>query len=164
MITKEKICLALYTRLSRADGDLGEDGKDESNSIENQKALIYEYIESREEFAGMEIQEYVDDGYTGSNFDRPGFQKMMDAVRQKKITTIIVKDLSRFGRDYIGVGEFLEQIFPVLGVRLIAINNNYDSNDYIGTTMGLDVAVSNLVNTMYCRDAGKKLHSANEVK
>lgn len=164
MITKEKICLALYTRLSRADGDLGEDGKDESNSIENQKALIYEYIESREEFAGMEIQEYVDDGYTGSNFDRPGFQKMMDAVRQKKITTIIVKDLSRFGRDYIGVGEFLEQILPVLGVRLIAINNNYDSNDYIGTTMGLDVAVSNLVNTMYCRDAGKKLHSANEVK
>ena len=164
MITKEKICLALYTRLSRADGDLGEDGKDESNSIENQKALIYEYIESREEFAGMEIQEYVDDGYTGSNFDRPGFQKMMDAVRQKKITTIIVKDLSRFGRDYIGVGEFLEQIFPVLGVRLIAINNNYDSNDYIGTTMGLDMAVSNLVNTMYCRDAGKKLHSANEVK
>ena len=143
---------------------MGEDGKDESNSIENQKALIYEYIESREEFAGMEIQEYVDDGYTGSNFDRPGFQKMMDAVRQKKITTIIVKDLSRFGRDYIGVGEFLEQIFPVLGVRLIAINNNYDSNDYIGTTLGPDVAVSNPCNTMFCRGAGEKLPSANAVK
>lgn len=163
MITN-KVALAVYARLSRADGDLGEDGKDESNSIEHQKDLIYEFIESREEFAGMKVQEYVDDGYTGSNFDRPGFQNMMDAVRQKKIAVIIVKDLSRFGRDYIGVGEYLEQIFPILDVRFIAINNSYDSKDYIGTTMGLDVAVSNLVNTMYCRDAGKKLHSANEVK
>lgn len=164
MIGKDKVVIAAYARLSRADGDLGDDGKDESNSIENQKALIHEFIESREEFAGMDVQEYVDDGYTGSNFDRPGFQKMMDAVRQKKAAVIIVKDLSRFGRDYIGVGEYLEQIFPVLNVRFIAINNYYDSKDYIGTTMGLDVAVSNLVNTMYCRDAGKKLHSANEVK
>ena len=112
----------------------------------------------------MEIQEFVDDGYTGTNFNRPGFQKMIDLARQGKIAAILVKDLSRFGRDYIGVGEYLEQIFPVLGIRLIAINNSYDSKDYIGTTMGLDVAVSNLVNTMYSRDAGKKLHSANEVK
>ena len=68
-----------------------------------------------------------------------------------------MKDLSRFGRDYIGVGEYMEQIFPLLGVRLIAINDNYDSNNYKGTTLGMDVIVSNLVNTMYCRDAGKKL-------
>ena len=81
-----------------------------------------------------------------------------------KIDTIIVKDLSRFGRDYIGVGEYMEQIFPLLGVRLIAINDNYDSNNYKGTTLGMDVIVSNLVNTMYCRDAGKKLRTANQVK
>lgn len=88
----------------------------------------------------------------------------MDDVRQKKIQCIVVKDLSRFGRNYIGVGEYQEQIFPVLGVRFIAINNYYDSSKHIGTTMGLDVAVSNLVNTMYSRDVGKKLHSFNEVK
>lgn len=74
------------------------------------------------------------------------------------------EDLSRFGRDYIGVGEYMEQIFPLLGVRLIAINDNYDSNNYKGTTLGMDVVVSNLVNTMYCRDAGKKLRTANQVK
>ncbi len=108
--------------------------------------------------------DFVDDGYTGSNFDRPGFQQMMDGVRSGKIDTIIVKDLSRFGRDYIGVGEYMEQIFPLLGVRLIAINDNYDSNNYKGTTLGMDVVVSNLVNTMYCRDAGKKLRTANQVK
>lgn len=89
---------------------------------------------------------------------------MMDGVRNGKIDTIIVKDLSRFGRDYIGVGEYMEQIFPLLGVRLIAINDNYDSNNYKGTTLGMDVIVSNLVNTMYCRDAGKKLRTANQVK
>ena len=89
---------------------------------------------------------------------------MMDGVRNGKIDTIIVKDLSRFGRDYIGVGEYMEQIFPLLGVRLIAINYNYDSNNYKGTTLGMDVIVSNLVNTMYCRDAGKKLRTANQVK
>lgn len=80
------------------------------------------------------------------------------------IDTIIVKDLSRFGRDYISVGEYMEQIFPLLGVRLIAINDNYDSDNYKGTTLGIDVVVSNLVNTMYCRDAGKKLRTANQVK
>ena len=101
--------------------------------------------------------DFVDDGYTGSNFDRPGFQKMMDGVRSGEIDTIIVKDLSRFGRDYIGVGEYMEQIFPLLGVRLISINDNYDSSNYNGTTLGMDLVVSNLVNTMYCRDAGKKL-------
>ena len=74
------------------------------------------------------------------------------------------EDLSRFGRDYIGVGEYMEQIFPLLGVRLISINDNYDSSNYNGTTLGMDLVVSNLVNTMYCRDAGKKLRTANRVK
>lgn len=102
--------------------------------------------------------------YHTSLFDRPGFQKMMDGVRSGEIDTIIVKDLSRFGRDYIGVGEYMEQIFPLLGVRLISVNDNYDSNNYNGATLGMDLVVSNLVNTMYCRDAGKKLRTANRVK
>ena len=156
--------IAAYQRISRADGDLGKDGKDKSNSIENQKELIQRYISHKESLQNLPVMDFVDDGYTGSNFDRPGFQKMMDGVRSGKIDTIIVKDLSRFGRDYIGVGEYMEQIFPLLGVRLIAINDNYDSNNYKGTTLGMDVVVSNLVNTMYCRDAGKKLRTANQVK
>lgn len=156
--------IGAYKRISRSDGDLGTDGKDESNSIENQRELIRRYISIRDEFKDIPVVDFVDDGYTGSNFDRPGFQKMMDGVRSGEIDTIIVKDLSRFGRDYIGVGEYMEQILPLLGVRLISINDNYDSKNYSGTTMGLDLAVGNLVNTMYCRDAGKKLRSANQVK
>lgn len=142
---KEKnkdIRAAAYLRLSIEDGD-----KAESNSIGNQRELIRDFAAER---PGLHlVEEYADDGYTGTNFDRPGFQQMMDGVRNGKIDTIIVKDLSRFGRDYIGVGEYMEQIFPLLGVRLIAINDNYDSNNYKGTTLGMDVIVSNLVNTMY---------------
>ena len=156
--------IAAYQRISRADGDLGKDGKDKSNSIENQKELILRYISCKESLQNVPVMDFIDDGYTGSNFDRPGFQQMMDGVRSGKIDTIIVKDLSRFGRDYISVGEYMEQIFPLLGVRLIAINDNYDSDNYKGTTLGMDVVVSNLVNTMYCRDAGKKLRTANQVK
>lgn len=156
--------IATYQRISRADGDLGKDGKDKSNSIENQKELIQRYISHKESLQNLPVMDFVDDGYTGSNFDRPGFQKMMDGVRSGEIDTIIVKDLSRFGRDYIGVGEYMEQIFPLLGVRLISVNDNYDSNNYNGATLGMDLVVSNLVNTMYCRDAGKKLRTANRVK
>ena len=156
--------IAAYQRISRADGDLGKDGKDKSNSIENQKELIQRYISCKENLQNLPVMDFVDDGYTGSNFDRPGFQKMMDGVRSGEIDTIIVKDLSRFGRDYIGVGEYMEQIFPLLGVRLISINDNYDSSNYNGATLGMDLVVSNLVNTMYCRDAGKKLRTANRVK
>ena len=106
--------IAAYQRISRADGDLGKDGKDKSNSIENQKELIQRYISCKESLQNVPVMDFVDDGYTGSNFDRPGFQQMMDGVRNGKIDTIIVKDLSRFGRDYIGVGEYMEQIFPLL--------------------------------------------------
>ncbi|MCC8101816.1 MAG: recombinase family protein [Clostridiales bacterium] len=155
---------AQYLRLSGADGDLGKDGKDESNSIENQRALIADFLENREEFKGCETREYVDDGYTGSNFKRPAFERMIDDVKKGIVDTIIVKDLSRFGRDYIGVGEYLEEIFPLFGIRFIAINDRYDSNNYIGTTMGIEMVVSNLVNSMYSRDAGKKLYSADKVK
>ena len=101
--------IAAYQRISRADGDLGKDGKDKSNSIENQKELIQRYIACKESLQNVPVMDFVDDGYTGSNFDRPGFQQMMDGVRNGKIDTIIVKDLSRFGRDYIGVQEQIEQ-------------------------------------------------------
>ena len=84
--------IAAYQRISRADGDLGKDGKDKSNSIENQKELIQRYISCKENLQNVPVMDFVDDGYTGSNFDRPGFQQMMDGVRNGKIDTIIVKD------------------------------------------------------------------------
>ena len=155
--------IAFYLRLSIADGDLGKNEKDESNSIENQRLLLQSYL-TMMEMPEDNIAEYVDDGYSGLNFNRPSFQRMIEDAKQGKIDTILVKDLSRLGRDYIGVGDYLEQIFPVLGVRFIAVNSNYDSNKYIGKTIGLEMSIGNLINTLYCKDLSKKLKSALHTK
>lgn len=150
-------------RLSLADGDLGKDNKEESNSIENQRLLLQGFVESRKDISG-DVTEYIDDGYTGTNFDRPAFKQMIEDAKKGKIDTIIVKDLSRLGRDYIGAGDYLEQIFPVLGIRFIAVNSSYDSNDYIGKTVGLDVSINNLLNSLYSKDISKKFTSALRTK
>ena len=155
--------IGFYLRLSFADGDLGKDNKEESNSIENQRLLLQNFMDSRDDIFG-EVIEYVDDGYSGTNFDRPAFKKMLEDAKTGKIHTIIVKDLSRLGRDYIGVGDYLEQIFPVLGIRLIAVNSLYDSNDYVGKTIGLDISINNLVNSLYSKDLSKKYKSAVRTK
>ena len=147
--------IAIYLRLSLSDGDLKKGSKDESNSIENQRLLLHSYIEKQDDLSG-EIVEYVDDGYTGTNFNRPAFQKMIIDLKQGEIKTIVVKDLSRLGRDYIGVGDYIEQIFPLMGVRFIAVNNAFDSMKLNNGTPGIEVAVSNLVNNLYSRDIGKK--------
>lgn len=134
--------IAIYLRLSLSDGDLKKGSKDESNSIENQRLLLHSYIEKQDDLPG-EIVEYVDDGYTGTNFNRPAFQKMIIDLKQGEIKTIVVKDLSRLGRDYIGVGDYIEQIFPLMGVRFIAVNNAFDSMKLNNGTPGIEVAVSN---------------------
>ena len=95
--------------------------------------------------------------YLTSSFERPAFKKMIEDAKAGKIDTVIVKDFSRFGRDYIGVGDYLEQVFPLLGIRFISLNNNYDSKEYIGRTMGLDMAINNLVNNLYSKDISKKI-------
>ena len=155
--------IGLYYRLSLADGDVGTDDKEESNSIENQRLLLTSFVASRDDLVG-EIKEYIDDGFSGTNFDRPAFKRMIEDAKRGIIHTIIVKDLSRLGRDYIGTGDYLEQIFPVLGVRFIAVNSMYDSNDYIGKTVGLDISITNLVNTLYSKDLSKKYKSAVRTK
>lgn len=160
---RNKEGIALYLRLSMADGDLGKDNKDESNSIENQRLLLKSYVADHPELSG-ELREYMDDGYTGTNFERPGFKQMIEDARHGNIQVILVKDLSRLGRDYIGVGDYIEQIFPVLGVRFIAVNNNFDSNAYGDGAMGLDMAITNLINSLYSRDVSKKIRSAFEVR
>lgn len=120
---KEKnkdIRAAAYLRLSIEDGD-----KAESNSIGNQRELIRDFVAERPEL--HLVGEYADDGYTGTNFERPGFTQMMEDIKSGKINCIIVKDLSRLGRNYIEMGKYLEQIFPMMGIRFIAINDNYDN-------------------------------------
>lgn len=151
--------IAIYLRLSLADKDLGENGKDESNSIENQRLLIRSYLTAHPELLG-EVVEYKDDGFTGLNFNRPAFRQMIDDAKKGYVGTIIVKDLSRFGRDYIGMGDYLEQILPSLNVRLIAINSRYDSAEQGANIVNLDVSISNMIINMYSRDISKKIRSS----
>ena len=154
---------AFYLRLSLSDGDMGEDNKDESNSIENQRLLITTYLEDHPDIP-QDVEEYIDDGYSGTTFKRPEFIRMIEDAKLGKVGTVIVKDLSRLGRDYIECGDYIEQIFPVLGVRFIAINNFFDSDSYGGDTLGFDMAITNLINHLYSRDISKKVRTAMEVK
>lgn len=155
--------IALYYRLSAADGDLGKGGRDESNSIENQRKLALSFMEPRDDLKYRETREYIDDGYTGSNFDRPAFKRMIDGVKNGNVDTIIVKDFSRFGRNYIGVGEFLEITLPLFRVRFISINDRYDS-DNISTATGIEIPIKNLVNMMHSKDTSIKIYAANKIK
>ncbi|MEF2742433.1 MAG: recombinase family protein, partial [Agathobaculum butyriciproducens] len=111
---------ALYIRLSREDGD-----REESNSIASQRELLTEFVDTQTDMTSPRL--YTDDGYTGTDFDRPDFQRMLNDLRAGIINCVIVKDLSRFGRNYVGVGEYLEHIFPLLNVRFISVSDNVDS-------------------------------------
>lgn len=146
----------MYLRLSRDDGDEGE-----SNSIGNQRELIKSYADK----AGFEIiKEYIDDGFTGSNFERPNFKKMLSDLEKKSCKTIIVKDLSRFGRDYIESGKFLQKIFPQMGVRFISVNDNYDSDSADVNDTHLILPIKNFINDSYCRDISMKVKSSQKTK
>ena len=152
---------AVYLRLSREDGDVTEGGKQVSNSIANQNELVMDYLKSHPEISV--ISTYTDDGYTGVNFDRPEFQRMLSDIREGKIDCVIVKDLSRFGRNYIESGRYIEKIFPMLGIRFIAITDGYDSvNEDMGTDM--IVPFKNLINDAYCRDISIKIRSHMDIK
>lgn len=146
-----------YLRLSKDDNE-----KSESNSIANQRLLITDFVRRQPDI--KLVDEMVDDGYSGVNFDRPGFQAMMELVRSGKVNCIIVKDLSRFGRNFVEAGKYLQQIFPFLGVRFIAINDNYDSlkSDY--QTSNLYVPIKNLFNDAYSRDVSIKMLSFSDYK
>ena len=144
-----------YTRLSYTN-----EKDNESNSISNQKMLIREFVKKHSDIEI--VSEKVDDGYTGVLFDRPAFQQMMEDIRAEKVNCIIVKDLSRFGRDYIQTGKYLRQILPSLGVRFIAINDNIDTLKENCT--GLDVSLKTIINDAYSQDISKKIRSVLEQK
>ena len=152
---------AIYLRLSREDGDVAEGVKQISNSIVNQKELVMDYLKSHPEITV--VSTYTDDGYSGVDFNRPAFQNMLSDIREGKINCIIVKDLSRFGRNYIESGRYIEKIFPMLGIRFIAVNDGYDS---LYADMGNDLIIpfKNLINDAYCRDISIKVRSHMEVK
>ena len=160
-----KKCIAVYLRLSLEDVDKRTNtAKDDSNSITAQRQLIQRYIEENSYLSGLPQIEFCDDGFTGTNFRRPDFQRMIDLIREGEIHIVIVKDLSRFGRDYLEVGDYLEHIFPFLGVRMISINDNYDSEKFLGNTAGIDVAFKNLIYDYYSKDLSKKVKSAMRTK
>ena len=148
---------AIYVRLSKEDGD-----KVESDSIVNQKELIRQYIKDKPDIEVHSVR--VDDGYSGANFDRPAFQQMLKDIRSGQIDCVIVKDLSRFARNFVEAGRFLDQEFPLYGVRFIAINDGYDSIQRKGGADDIVLPFKNLVNDAYCRDISVKIRSQLEVK
>lgn len=154
--------LAFYLRLSDEDYDIGKGVrklKVESNSITNQRNLIKQFIKGKREFAGCNVVEFCDDGYTGTNMNRPGFQDMLKAIEQKKIDTIIFKDYSRFGRNFLMVGKYLEEILPALGIRVISVTDGYDSNKIAAASENLIIPFKNLVNEFYVKSLSKSVKS-----
>ena len=160
-----KWVIGKYIRLSLADQDLmKKENKSESESISHQKALIQNFINGNAELNGSEQYEFFDDGYSGTNFQRPSFERLLEKIKKGEINCVIVKDFSRFGRDYIELGDYLERIFPFMGVRFISINDHYDSADYKGTTGGLDVVMKNIVYDYYSKDLSVKVKTAKYQK
>lgn len=153
---------AIYVRLSKEDGDVSSAAKAESNSISNQKNLIRDFLKDKEDIEV--VSERVDDGYSGSNFERPAFKLMLEDIKKGIVDCVIVKDLSRFGREYIDSGRYIERLFPALGVRFIAINDNYDSLNGKEQADEIIIPFKNLINDAYCRDISVKIRSHLEVK
>lgn len=148
---------AMYLRLSRDDGD-----KQESDSISNQRALIKDFVSN---LSDVEIVcEMVDDGYSGSNFERPGFTELLKAIKTNQVNCVIVKDLSRFSRDYIGSGMYVMNLFPKWGVRIIAINDNYDSIKPLTANDELMLSFKSIMNDIYLRDISTKIRSHLDIK
>lgn len=149
---QNQINAGIYARLSVE--------KDEDTSIHTQVMMLQNYIAEHPEFKLVET--YIDNGYTGTNFNRPDFIRMMDDVRAGKIQCIVVKDLSRFGRDFLETGHYIETLLPKLNVRLIAINDNFDSNREEDVN-SIALPIKNLVNEMYAKDFSRKLTAYNDL-
>lgn len=167
-MSRQHFLAAMYLRLSRDDGDAGDvtakDGKRKSwsNSIGNQRELVKAFIHEQQD---IELYDsYVDDGFSGSNFDRPEFKRMISDIEAGRVNCVIVKDLSRFGRDYIESGKYIQKIFPALSVRFIALTDHYDSFHADAGESGIVLPVKNFINDSYCRDISTKVKSQFEVK
>ena len=154
MKKSELFYTAVYIRLSREDGD-----KEESDSVGNQRKLLTEYVSKMENLIIYDV--YVDDGYTGTSFNRPSFKRMIADIEEGKVNCVIVKDLSRFGRDYIDTGRYLERVFPELGVRFISVSDGIDS---IRQAYDMLLPIKNIFNEQYARDISKKIQATVKSK
>ena len=150
--------IALYIRLSV------EDFKTESLSIPNQKLILREKAMSLSEWDNSEILEFIDNGHTGTNFERPAVQELLTMVQAGKINCIIVKDLSRFGRNSIETGYFIERVFPLYHTRFISVSDDFDTANFKGDTGGIDIAFKYLISECYSRDMSMKTKSAKYAK
>ena len=148
---------AEYLRISREDGD-----KEESDSIGTQKDITHEYIEQNDDI--VFVDEYIDDGWTGTNFTRPDFERMMSDIKCGAVNCIIVKDLSRLGRNYILVGQYLEMIFPLLNIRFISVVDHIDSVKDPASINNALVSFKNVMNDEYCRDISNKVRASLDRK
>lgn len=137
---------------------------EESNSITNQRLLIRRYLMEHPELSCYEYCEFYDDGVSGTTMERPGMRAMLEKIRKKEIQCVIVKDLSRFSRDYITLGDYMEQIFPFMGIRFISIAERYDSLGYIGKTADMEIGFQSLLADFYCKDVSEKVRSALTAK
>lgn len=161
---KRQVCYhtAIYLRLSRDDEDIDGGKKRESESIAAQRELARSFVEAQEDMELFDI--YIDDGYSGVNFNRPDFKRMLADIEAGRVNCVVVKDLSRFGRDYIEAGRFIQKIFPAFSVRFIAITDRYDSLTADRNTTSLIIPVKNFVNDAYCQDISGKVKSHQRVK
>ena len=151
---------AIYIRLSMEDDNVDGCSKCESDSVSSQRILLRTFAMIDLGISDLDIVEYVDDGVSGTHFNRLGFQKLQDDMKAGLIDCVIVKDFSRFGRDYLEVGFYIEYIFPLLQIRFISVNDGYDSQANSGMTGGMNVALKNLINNMYSLDLSKKITTA----
>lgn len=155
--------VAMYLRISdEEEGNAGKAFLRESESIAGQRMILQSFIEKQEELTGCTVIEAVDDGYSGTNFDRPGIQLLLDMSKTQKVNCIIVKDLSRFGRNYLEVGNYLEQIFPFMGIRFISVNDNFDSFKNWGAAGAIDIGFKNIVYEAYSKDLSIKIRSVRK--
>ncbi|MDD3229527.1 MAG: recombinase family protein [Oscillospiraceae bacterium] len=156
--------IILYLRISVEDIDNHEGGKDESNSVSNQRELLKRYVQGQPEFTGRQIIELCDDGYSGTNMNRPAVTRLLEMVKKGQASCIIVKDFSRFGRDYLTVSDYVDQIFPFMGIRFISVNDHYDSAKCNGATSGVDMAFRNVIYGYYSQDLSIKVKSGRRTK
>ena len=155
----EKTYIAgIYTRLSQ---ERKEDYRNKSNSLEMQEELC---VKEADEKDIKVFRIYKDYEYSGTNFKRPGFIEMMEDIRIGRINCIIVKDMSRFGREYLEISNYIEKVFPFLGVRFISINDNLDTKDGIKSDKSYEIAIKNIFNDLYAKDISKKVKASKEVK
>ena len=154
----KKYRIALYIRLSL------EDAKTDSMSISSQRNILREYASELPEYANAELTEFVDNGYSGANFERPAVQELLDLVRANRIDCIMVKDFSRFGRNSLETGYFIERVFPLFHTRFISVNDDFDTQKLKGDTGGMEVAFKYLISEYYSHDMSVKTKTAKYLK